>query len=166
MTERIVTMHSGKLSWRTAIKRSKLSKPAQVLQSAGWLEPRLLDYGCGRGDDADQLGCERYDPHFYPDHPTVTFTTIMCNYVLNVVECEYARRTILHDISGMLSPDGRAYIAVRINKKTLKGMTKIGTWQGLIVLDLPIVYKDSCSIIYAMNKDDLDCTKSAETFPV
>jgi hypothetical protein len=135
------------------------------LKSNHLLVGRHLDYGCGRGDDADELGCERYDPHFSPVMPDGQFETITVNYVLNVIEEPEARMQVLRDVQSRLRPgSGRAYIAVRANKKDLKGLTSIGTWQGLITLDLPIVYKDSDSVIYELRPGHVGYTCRAETF--
>jgi hypothetical protein len=87
----------------------------------------------------------------------------MCNYVLNVIESAEARRAVLHDIDDLLRDDGCAYITVRANRKDLKGLTSIGTWQGLIILDLPVLKGCRDSITYVMRKGDSDCDMSAET---
>ena len=157
--------HSGALAWRTAIGRKALSKPARWLGANGRLCGRLLDYGCGRGGDAERLDCASYDPHFRPDCPRGPFETIICNYVLNVIEDYAIRRTVLRDVSDLLADDGVAYFAVRTNKKDLRGLTRIGTWQGLILLDLPVVYKDSDTTIYEMRKGGAGCAMYSQTFP-
>jgi hypothetical protein len=97
--------------------------------------------------------------------PDGEFDTIMCNYVLNVIESEVGIWTTLSDIRGRLADDGVAYISVRANRKDLKGLTKLGTWQGLITLGLPIVYKDADCITYVMRKDCIGFTIRSETFP-
>jgi hypothetical protein len=74
---------------------------------------RVLDYGCGRGEDADYLGADKYDPFSYPDRPEGIYDVILCTYVLNVVE-ESVQREILTDILGLLNPvGGIAYFTVR-----------------------------------------------------
>lgn len=164
MTSKTGTMSSADMAWRTATKRGRLSKPTKRLQADHLLEGRILDYGCGRGDDADELGCERYDPHFSPVMPTGWFDVIICNYVLNVIETEATRLQVVRDIQAKLEDDGYAYISVRSNKKDLKGLTSIGTWQGLVTLPLPIVYKDADSTTYELRADSIVCAAPAETY--
>jgi hypothetical protein len=98
---------------KTAISRNKLSAPARWLSRAGYLQGRVLDYGCGRGGDAKRLGCEGYDPHFRSDTPQGLFATVMSNFVLNVIEDDARRRAVLHDIDAYLTEKGCAYITVR-----------------------------------------------------
>jgi ATP adenylyltransferase len=130
-------------AWRTAITRKKPSKPVAALEEKGLIVGRVLDYGCGRGHDASHLGAECYDPHFAPDMPTGLFDTVVCNYVLNVIPSVEEREAVLQDIRSRLAEGGRAYISVRTDKGSLNGYTKIGTWQGLVVLDAPVVAKDN-----------------------
>jgi len=150
---------------RTAIRRKKLSKPATRLKGAGLLIGRTLDYGCGRGDDAAELGCASYDPHYQPVMPEGKFDTIMCNYVLNVIESPEAIMSVLADIRDRLNEHGVAYISVRANKKDLKGLTSIGTWQGLVKLGCAVYYSCADHIIYEMRKDCPGFTVEIETFP-
>ena len=63
----------------TAIKRTKLSVPIRGLDLKG---KRVLDYGCGRGSDADLLGADKYDPYYFPERPTGKYDVILCTYVL------------------------------------------------------------------------------------
>jgi hypothetical protein len=149
---------------RTAISRKALSKPAAWLDGAGYLQGRVLDYGCGRGGDAERLGCEGYDPYYQPERPVGPFTTVMSNFVLNVIESAETRRAVLEDIDALLEEKGHAYITVRADKKALKGCTSIGTWQGLIVLGLPIVHRRSGHTTYIMSKGCSDCSIDAVTF--
>jgi hypothetical protein len=139
---------------KTAIVRNKLSAPAQWLKDNGYLVGTVLDYGCGRGGDAERLGCAGYDPYYFPQIPRGLFTTVMCNFVLNVIESEGKRLSVLWCIDSYLERDGRAYIAVRNDKRALNGRTKLGTWQGLITLDLPIVRKCAGYVIYEYRKGD------------
>lgn len=148
---------------KTAKTRNGPSRPIKWLDSEGLLKGRILDFGCGRGYDANWLVCEGYDPHYRPMWPTGRFDTVVCNFVLNVIEDEFERRNVLRNIDDYLAPLGRAYIAVRNDRKKLNGHTSIGTWQGLIKLDLPIVRKTSGYIIYAMRSGQSDCDMTAET---
>lgn len=149
-------------SHKTAISRKALSAPAGWLDRAGYLQGRVLDYGCGRGGDAERLGCEGYDPHYRTDWPVGTFRTIMCNFVLNVVRHEDARRAVLATVEDLLDDDGCAYITVRTDRAACKGETSIGTWQGLVTLGLPVVRRGSGYRIYLLRKGQSDCTMKAE----
>ncbi len=137
-------------AYKTAIARKSPSVPMKRLATAGRLVGRMLDYGCGRGCDARTYGMDSYDPHFQPVMPDGTFETITCNYVLNVIASESERESVLRDIRSRLSAGGCAYITVRNDRKALNGYTSKGTWQGLVVLDLPVVHKCADYITYAM----------------
>ena len=59
---------------KTAIGRSQLSAPMQMLARHGFLdgEHSIIDYGCGRGDDIAilqeaKLPVRSWDPHYAPD---------------------------------------------------------------------------------------------------
>ena len=144
----------------TAITRTTVSAPMRYLNKIEALHPIGLDYGCGKGHDADVLGWDRYDP-YYTDGMTLTadlipvtepvkYPVITCNYVLNVVLPE-TQQTILDDIYWRLADDGVAYITVRRDIKQ-EGYTSRGTYQRNVVLDLPIVRETSGYCIYAMRK--------------
>lgn len=139
-------------SYKTAIKRKKLSAPMRKLLKDGWIVGRSLDYGCGRGDDSYFLSMFRYDPHYFPVKPTGQFDTITCNYVLNVIESPNERVEVLRIIKDLLTEKGNALITVRNDIDNLRGYTKIGTWQGKIELNLPVVYRNSNFITYLMRK--------------
>ncbi len=132
----------------TAIGRKKPSAPMSLLNNSGRLVGRVLDYGCGRGFDVKHFGIAGFDPHFSPDMPSGLFDTITCNYVLNVIECGEERFAVIKDIKSRLYPGGRAYITVRNDKSKLNGCTSKGTWQGLVVLDAPVVCKGGSFITY------------------
>ena len=137
---------------RTAIARKAPSAPMKQLKANGRLVGRMMDYGSGRGFDANHFRMESYDPYFDPVMPDGLFDTITCNFVLNVVESEAERATILQDIRNRLEKTGRAYISVRTDHANLNGRTKIGTWQGRIVLDAPIVSKGSGFVTYCITR--------------
>ena len=137
-------------SYLTAIYRRSISTPARYLKDNGLLIGRVLDYGCGRGKDVDELGLEGYDPHYFPEKPKGKFDTIMCNFVLNVIPDPDKRQEVINKISGLLKPKGIAYISVRNDKSKLNGYTSRGTWQGFIELDLPIIKKTSSFVLYIL----------------
>jgi SAM-dependent methyltransferase len=98
---------------------------------------RVLDFGCGKEFDANELGAEKYDPYFQPVMPEGWFDTIFCHYVLNVVK-PLTEQVILRDIADKLNPHGKAYITVRRDIKT-EGVTSKGTFQRNVTLDLPVL---------------------------
>jgi len=151
---------------RTAIARKTVSMPMRRLFDAGVINGRALDYGSGRGFDAQALCMESYDPHYSPLMPDGLFDTITCNYVLNVIESAEERLRVMRAIQNALAPNGTAYITVRTDKKALIGKTRIGTWQGLIVLDLPVVQRGSGYVTYRLTQfTRLDeSVQSSQTF--
>jgi diadenosine tetraphosphate (Ap4A) HIT family hydrolase len=88
-----------------------------MLWGRGLLTGSVLDFGSGYGKDV-QLLQERgihitgYDPHYAPAFPNQKFDTILCLDVLNILLPE-EQAAALMDISYLLRPGGKAYIAVR-----------------------------------------------------
>ena len=124
---------------RTAITRRALSSPARWLKAEGLVKSPCLDYGCGKGGDADRLGCVCYDPaHRRSSENRAAlegrYRTILVHYVLNTVPSASVRDKILADVKNLLLPGGTAYVAVRTDGRSLRGVTKRGTWQGKIAL--------------------------------
>jgi hypothetical protein len=115
---------------------------------------RALDYGAGKGYDADAYGMESYDPHYQPDMPDGLFDTITTNYVLNVIESKEERLRVLRVIQCRLEDTGKAYVTVRNDKRALRGTTSKGTWQGHIVLRLPVVRSTAGFVTYVMDRND------------
>jgi len=126
---------------------------------------QALDYGCGRGTDADYMREEgylidKYDPYYFSpvdSDPRLTtrdvtgYAMIFCTYVLNVVAEDEADR-ILEDIKRLLHPGGVAYITVRRDIKK-EGITSKRTLQRNVVLDLPIVHeKKKAYCIYKLER--------------
>lgn len=135
----------------TAISRNQPSAPVQFLDDQGLLKGKLLDFGSGRGFDADHYGMTAYDPHWSPDPPDLVaqYDTIVCSYVLNVVEPEEEQR-ILAKVASLLSRTGTAYFAVRrdISRTGQRGR---GCWQRWVELKLPTVTENRSFAIYAMS---------------
>ncbi len=118
-------------SAKTAITRKNLSLPMAYLLETGKLQGECLDYGCGKGFDCDSLGMDGYDLNHRPHLPTAQYDTIICNYVLNVIETHDARWGVVRHILKLLKPGGTAYISVR-NDSFKEGYTSTGSWQGKV----------------------------------
>jgi len=116
----------------TAISRKTLSAPMRWLNSLALIPQasKSLDYGCGRGFDADQLGMDKFDPHYFPTAPAGGYDVVTCNYVLNVIPEDSEREKVLLQLQAQAAYRGTVYVAVRNDKAALKGWTSKGTWQG------------------------------------
>jgi hypothetical protein len=124
-------------SHRTAITRNRLSAPMKYLVDNHYIhainQPSSLDFGCGKGQDADMLGMTKYDPYFFPKTPLIKYALVTCNYVLNVV-LPGEQRKILSSIEKLLWPaESVAYISVRRDVKK-DGFTNRGTYQRNVIL--------------------------------
>ncbi|PPS45418.1 HIT family protein [Chroococcidiopsis sp. TS-821] len=111
----------NKYSHLTAIERTYLSFPAKFLLNNNLLKGKILDFGCGFGNDVKilrQKGFDitGYDPYYFPNYPQEKFDTILCFYVLNVLFPE-EQANILMEVSHLLKPGGKAYYAVRRDLK-------------------------------------------------
>jgi hypothetical protein len=147
---------------KTAMKRKAPSRPMLRLASDGSIVGEALDYGCGKGFDADTYGMASYDPYYQPKMPLGMFDTITCNYVLNTIESNQAKVRVLRDIQARLTDDGIAYITVRNDTRALRGTTSKGTYQCLVVLKLPVVYSCSGYVTYQLLTSDLIDSASLE----
>lgn len=134
----------------TARRRNKMSVPCNYLMKNNLLKGRILDYGCGKMDDVDNLSAIGYDivgwdPYFYPKKPTSTFDTIICIYVLNVLEpSRWAE--VIEGVSVLLNDDGVAYFAVRRGNFSTGYLYNKGnecyTYQCDVKLPFKSIYKD------------------------
>lgn len=145
----------------TAITRKTASLPMKWLSSQDLLVPFMLDYGCGKGFDAEAFDMMKYDPHYtegkimYKDRVIINqkFKTITCNYVLNVIESQDEREAVLEHIRHLLHVDGKAYISIRRDPHVVEGYTSKGTYQSAVELDLPVVHEAKGKyIIYLLEK--------------
>lgn len=123
-------------SYKTAIGRegNMLSLPMRHLYERGFLKGRVLDYGCGLGEDADMLGIDGYDPYWRKLKPRGKFDTIICNYVLNVLRLKRDRDEVVGRIRALLRRGGKAYISVR---RDIKGCYKTPDGWQVNVRDVP-----------------------------
>jgi diadenosine tetraphosphate (Ap4A) HIT family hydrolase len=105
----------------TAKERDSISFPARHLLKNNLLEGKVLDFGCGLGSDVNILkekGVDvvGYDKFYFPQLPNDKFDTIICLYVLNVLQKEEQTEVLLI-VSQLLKPGGTAYFAVRRDVK-------------------------------------------------
>ena len=101
----------------TAKERETLSFPAKILFNQNLLVGEVLDFGCGFGSDVKLLkskgiNIKGYDKHYFPKYPTKKYDTIICFYVLNVLMPE-EQTTVLMELSQLIKPNGKVYLAVR-----------------------------------------------------
>lgn len=116
-------MPKNDLSFRTAISRSKLSRPAELFQP--YLEGSILDYGCGKGSDADRLGAVKYDPHYFRSLPSTTYDNVLCIYVLNVV---LNPEEVIKEARQWVQPGGKLMVACR-TKKEITRLALTSRWK-------------------------------------
>lgn len=77
----------------TAIARTNLSAPVQLLIKHGLLDEEFsfFDYGCGRGSDVEVLNtnginAKGWDPHYAKDNPKSHAKVVNLGFVVNVIE--------------------------------------------------------------------------------
>ena len=77
----------------TALSRSSLSAPIQLMISHGLISQSvdIFDYGCGRGDDLKGLkefgfNCQGWDPHYANNNPLTPADIVNLGFVVNVIE--------------------------------------------------------------------------------
>jgi len=78
---------------KTALSRSEFSKPVKTLIDSSLITPtcRILDYGCGLGDDIrglTELGyaARGWDPYYAPYHEIEKSDVVNLGFILNVIE--------------------------------------------------------------------------------
>ena len=122
----------------SAVHRMKPSLTIQWLKDKGLLVGEMLDYGCGKGLDADYFGMDKYDA-YNPDWCNISLTTekkydtIVCNFVLNVLE-PGEEIPLLENIQRLLKPNGNAYIIVLRHYRKMASYKK--NLQHYLVLSL------------------------------
>lgn len=143
----------------TAIKRTDISVPTKYLLKYGFLKGRILDYGCGFGFDTDELKRQGYDitgyDYYYrPDYPEGKFDTIICIYVLNVLE-PYAQAEVMMNVTNLLKPQGTAFFAIRRDLKEegfrLHAIHKQYTYQCNVRLPFQSLFCNGSYELYQYN---------------
>lgn len=149
-------LRSNPNSHLTAKEREHLSFPAKILFNRNLLIGDVLDFGCGFGNDVKLLkekgiNIEGYDKHYYPEYPNKKFDTIICLYVLNVLYPE-EQSTVLMELSQLVKPTGKVYIAVRRDLQFEGFRThkihKKKTFQCNVILNLKSFFANENSEIY------------------
>ncbi|MBE9006283.1 HIT domain-containing protein [Fortiea sp. LEGE XX443] len=146
----------NQFSHLTAIERTFLSFPVQFLLNQNLLRGKILDFGCGLGNDVTLLrekgfDITGYDPYYFPDYPHEQFDTIICFYVLNVLFSEEQANVIM-EVSHLLKPGGKAYYAVRrdIKREGFREhyVYKKPTYQCIVKLPFHSIYLDDSRELY------------------
>jgi len=153
----------------TAIKRNAISFPTRWLKEHNLLLGDILDFGCGYGFDTDDLtksgyNIVGYDNYYRPEYPQKKFDTIICNYVLNVLEPN-EQAEVLMDVSELLKPTGKAYYAVRRDLKVEGFRThfiyKLPTYQCNVILSNKSLFRnESCEIYEYQHFNQIEKNKS------
>ncbi|MDR2511635.1 MAG: HIT domain-containing protein [Bacteroidales bacterium] len=153
----------------TAIERTAISFPTRFLRERNLLTGEILDFGCGFGFDTDELGKSGfdivgYDNYYRPEYPQKKFDTIICNYVLNVLEPN-EQAEVLMEVSELLKPAGKAYYAVRRDLKNEGFRThyvhKKPTYQSNVILPYKSLFEnDNCEIYEYKHFNQNNKTKS------
>lgn len=143
----------NQFSHLTAIERVYLSFPVQFLLKNNFLKGKILDFGCGLGNDVKLLrqkgfDITGYDPYHFPDYPTDKFDTIICSYVLNVLFPE-EQANVLMEVSHLLKPftQGLFYGILTfflldmglVAAKRIKDLQKTGIFLISFAILIPIV---------------------------
>ncbi len=118
---------------RTAIYRGDMSMPLRFSLSEGIVRSRVLDWGCGRGDDIDalkDLGYEvtGYDPHYFNRMPRGrNYRYAQAVYVLNVIEAERDRRRVIERVRERVKAGAYVMFAVR-SDANVREAARLGDW--------------------------------------
>lgn len=144
----------------TAIHRTSISAPAKYLLEHNLLHGSILDFGCGYGADVEFLHRRGfdiigYDSYFQPILPDRQFDTILCTYVLNVLD-QQQQEEVMQQVKSLLTPHGAAFFTVRRDLKNFgykyHKAQKAYTLQTNVQLSLPSVTKNAKFEIYQWKK--------------
>ena len=133
-----------------------ISKTNGVVIADSISTTNVLDFGCGRGQDADYLRLfgyyvAKYDPYYFDHEYTEKFDFVLCTYVLNVLPL--AEETgVIDKAKSYLKQGGTLYISVR-NGKFKEGETSRGTYQRKVDLPCLLIKKNSSYKIYEIKNN-------------
>lgn len=140
-----------KRAWGGAIKRTKPSAAGEILAQEikdaihiGWCpeEPRVLDYGCGYGFDADHFGWDSFDPYYRPNKIEGPYDFIICSNVINALS-RRNRHKVIDKIKALLKGKGSHYLPGMAYLTVPRNIPKTGklgihhSLQNYVVLTLP-----------------------------
>lgn len=119
-------------SERTAISRSKPSRPLKAALHMGAIKGRVLDFGCGKGKDIEELErlgykVKGYDPNFRPKKVTGRFQTVLMTYVVNVLQVK-ERDAAIQKAWGYVKKGGRLVVTARSEREIL-AIAEKGNWK-------------------------------------
>lgn len=140
----------------TAVSRDEMSLPLQhILEKYTIHHQRILDYGCGRGEDVRQLlsraiRVEGYDPYYQPERPAGLFSVVLCTYVLNVLDPRKVD-DVIEDVFKYTKKYGTVFFTVRRNI-IKEGFTFKGTQQWMVYLPFDKELETSKLCIYKVKK--------------
>jgi 2-polyprenyl-3-methyl-5-hydroxy-6-metoxy-1,4-benzoquinol methylase len=143
----------------TAIRRKQASFPTRYLWEKGLIAGKVLDFGCGHGQDVrflleKGLQVKGYDPHYEPEWPREKYDTVLCHYVLNVLLPE-EREAVLETIPHLLKKGGKAFLSVRrdLKKEGFRWhpIHKVNTFQARVILPFASLKRNGHCEIYAFS---------------
>lgn len=149
----------------TAKERTSLSFPVRWLLQNNYLKGRILDFGCGLGSDVKILSLKgrdisRFDKYYFPEIPSGKFDTIICSYVLNVLQPD-EQPDVFMNVCEFLNPSGKAYYAVRRDIRfegfRIHKIHKTTTYQCIVYLPFKSIFiNDFCEIYEYQHYNTLD----------
>jgi len=144
----------------TAKERDKISFPTNWLRKNHLLKGEILDFGCGFGTDVKELNksgytCVGYDKYYEPEYPQKKFRTIICQYVLNVLQAGEQHEVIM-EISQLLLSGGTAFFTVRRDLKQegfrIHKLHKQATYQCNVILPFKSIFSNEFCEIYEFTR--------------
>jgi len=119
-------------SKRTAISRKKASRPLRAALKLNAVQGKVLDYGCGKGRDIEELQAlgfkiVGYDPNFHPRKPRGRFQTVLMTYVVNVLQVK-ERNAAIQDAWSHVKKGGRLIVTAKTEREINEAATK-GNWK-------------------------------------
>lgn len=125
------------ISAKTAIHRKKMSAPVRELFEDylyGDNYARVLDFGCGRGKDVEEIRkvdlfkeVVGYDPNFQPKTPKGKFHLVLMTYVVNVIQHEAIRDIAITTAWEYVRKGGQLVIVTRSRREVFQEYVR-GKW--------------------------------------